>query len=200
MPNHCTNRLTITTEYKTKYVSIIKSYNEVLAYPLMNIVTDYAHPTVEDVFNFIKQDEVDESNKESLLIDFNNIIPLPNSNWNYDWCVKNWGTKWNSYENVRIDDHTLAFETAWSPPFPIIQKLAKKFSPLNFHIYYIDEGGNFIGEATWLGKEKKSEIEYEWKSDKQKKYEKYVDFQNFQNQQKKKRNNQIILKKFTVVS
>lgn len=37
----------------------------------------------------------------------------------YDWCVKNWGTKWGDYntEIYRRDDHIfLTFTTAWSCP------------------------------------------------------------------------------------
>lgn len=52
------------------------------------------------------------------------LMPLPNGEWNYEWCVANWGTKWDIRrpdETLRYksnDKHVLAFkfETAWSPP------------------------------------------------------------------------------------
>ena len=43
----------------------------------------------------------------------------------YDWCISNWGTKWNAYgySEDTIDYHdgdTLYFQTAWSAPHPVI--------------------------------------------------------------------------------
>ncbi len=47
-------------------------------------------------------------------------------NW-YDWQIENWGTKWNAYEQSLEDLGygvlELRFDTAWSPPFPIIEAL-----------------------------------------------------------------------------
>jgi hypothetical protein len=66
-------------------------------------------------------------------------------NW-YDWAIENWGTKWNAC-NVEIDDISeadnsleIAFETAWSPPFPVFQAIAAKFTHLNFEFTWSDEG------------------------------------------------------------
>jgi hypothetical protein len=94
---------------------------------------------------------------------FNMIIPMPDDilrdnltmeqrkasngrNW-YDWCVENWGTKWDAYNigTQRLSDTSLyvMMETAWSPPIPIFEKLVE----LGFEIsaYYLDEGWNYIG-------------------------------------------------------
>ncbi len=38
-----------------------------------------------------------------------------------------------------IDDNVLVFETAWSCPTPIFNKLAEKFSDLGFDVRYADE-------------------------------------------------------------
>src|SRR5690606_21345130 len=46
----------------------------------------------------------------------------------YEWRLENWGTKWNAYSQSleRESDlsATLRFDTAWSPPQPILEKLA----------------------------------------------------------------------------
>ena len=34
----------------------------------------------------------------------------------YDWCIDNWGTKWNSNEAYSGGDGYYQFETAWSSP------------------------------------------------------------------------------------
>src|SRR5262245_5495863 len=45
----------------------------------------------------------------------------------YEWCVENWGTKWNAHE-VTVEGPScwgesataeLSFSTAWSPPLPV---------------------------------------------------------------------------------
>ena len=49
----------------------------------------------------------------------------------YDWNCNHWGTKWNvridEVEFDRVDANTLQvkFDTAWSPPVPIFEKLAR---------------------------------------------------------------------------
>lgn len=45
----------------------------------------------------------------------------------YDWCIENWGTKWNSY-NTQIADMSQAdiyFETAWAAVPNLISKIAE---------------------------------------------------------------------------
>ena len=86
------------------------------------------------------------------------LIPMPKElegthapndtpNW-YDWCVDNWGTKWDIYDATcdRMDANTLVldFYTAWSPPFPIYDKLVGMGFEVNAR--YLDEGWMYIGE------------------------------------------------------
>lgn len=73
----------------------------------------------------------------------------------YDWCIDNWGTKWNSY-NVkmqRIDDATLEvkMETAWSFPLLIMRAISEKFPSLTFDCLCFDEGWNFAGRGSFHG-------------------------------------------------
>ena len=70
-------------------------------------------------------------------------------NW-YDWRNKNWGTKWDIKAEVHVDDlHdegcTLIFQTAWSPPEPIVYKLQEMFPDITFYGGYIGEGWEFAG-------------------------------------------------------
>ena len=70
-------------------------------------------------------------------------------NW-YDWQVNNWGTKWDIKGDVEIndiDDETcsLVFQTAWSPPEPIVVKLQEMFPDITFYGGYIGEGWEFAG-------------------------------------------------------
>lgn len=45
-------------------------------------------------------------------------------NW-YEFQCNEWGTKWNAYE-VSFEGNELWFQTAWSPPIPVLEKLVNK--------------------------------------------------------------------------
>jgi len=75
-------------------------------------------------------------------ISFDKIIPMPDNiyrgdlgkremelygsaNW-YDWRISHWGTKWDAYNSsFNESDNTLWFDTAWSCPIPVLNKLAE---------------------------------------------------------------------------
>lgn len=64
----------------------------------------------------------------------------------YDWSCNNWGTKWNAYDQFSSDFGKISFDTAWSTPFPVIQKLAQKYPELDFEVEFADEDiGNNCG-------------------------------------------------------
>jgi hypothetical protein len=46
-------------------------------------------------------------------------------NW-CEWAPRNWGTKWNASQCDRISDTELAFDTAWSMPYPVMKELAEQ--------------------------------------------------------------------------
>ena len=56
---------------------------------------------------------------------FRNIQRFGHATW-YSWCTCSWGTKWNAYD-LNSDGNSLSFHTAWSPPLPVIRKLAECF-------------------------------------------------------------------------
>lgn len=56
----------------------------------------------------------------------------------YEWCCDNWGTKWNSGE-PQVNGNIITFETAWSTPVPIIEKLSITYPNLEFTVKYADE-------------------------------------------------------------
>lgn len=84
-----------------------------------------------------------------------NIEKYGCADW-YDWSITNWGTKWNACEADCYKDHDgrliYRFDTAWSAPTPIIEKLAKMFPRLSIHHMWADEDmGNNTGEVTYQG-------------------------------------------------
>lgn len=71
-----------------------------------------------------------------------NIDKYGYSTW-YDWCIHNWGTKWNAYNDglLHETDHDLyyRFDTAWSSPDPIFDKLEE--NGFSVDVFWSDEGG-----------------------------------------------------------
>ncbi len=71
----------------------------------------------------------------------------------YDWCVNNWGTKWDVGGDdgltQKLDANTLqaSFDSAWAPPTQAYEKLIE----LGFHVkaYYHEPGMCFCG--VWEG-------------------------------------------------
>jgi len=67
----------------------------------------------------------------------------------YDWSNENWGTKWNAYsselEDEREGEAWLTFETAWSPPIPVVKALGRMFPDHAFHLKYSEPGVGFEG-------------------------------------------------------
>lgn len=62
-------------------------------------------------------------------------------NW-YHWNIDNWGTKWDAYDVcVDLENSSVAFVTAWSPPTPVFEAIIKQFPELSFTFRYEEEQG-----------------------------------------------------------
>jgi len=90
---------------------------------------------------------VDEDGKT--FFDFNKVIPMPEEynegdKW-YDWCVNNWGTKWNSDGTQILTDTPteleMTFLTAWAHPVNVLSKLNDMFKQVYFYHEAQHEGG-----------------------------------------------------------
>ena len=71
---------------------------------------------------------------------FRNTVQYGAPTW-YDWCIANWGTKWNSYgyEYFEPKNNTLEFFTAWGAPHPVIEKLSKMYPDIELSHRWADE-------------------------------------------------------------
>jgi hypothetical protein len=68
--------------------------------------------------------------------------------WDYDWCVSNWGTKWdvggdNGYTRPNPNTLNISFESAWAPPTVAYSRLEE----LGFTVkaMYYEPGMCFCG-------------------------------------------------------
>jgi hypothetical protein len=74
-------------------------------------------------------------------------------NW-YDWCVANWGTKWDvSDEGLEYVDNgdgtssiTGYMDTAWAPPIEAYNKFLDDMDGCSIEATYHEPGMDFLGE------------------------------------------------------
>lgn len=75
----------------------------------------------------------------------------------YDWCREHWGTKWNACDCEIVDADTIKFQTAWSAPIPVIDKLAEMYPEAHIEHWWADEntgsntGYREYADSEWSG-------------------------------------------------
>ena len=149
MPNWCHNRITIYGDEKTE--SKLKEIEETFrkAQPFNEI---YPIPDFKNIPN--EKGELPKLeqhlNKDgSVFFETYNFPDGTNDDRWYMWCVNNWGTKWDAgdvdieYEDSEIMQ--LEFDTAWSPPEGIMEKLREKYPELSFQCFYDEPGMESAG-------------------------------------------------------
>lgn len=84
----------------------------------------------------------------------NYFVPLPDGNWNYDFCIHNWGTKWEVEGDVDANEEhlvTFSFDSAWSPPTGAYLAMAEQGFKVT--AFYWEPGMAFVGKWTGQGNE-----------------------------------------------
>jgi hypothetical protein len=77
----------------------------------------------------------------------------------YEWCIPNWGTKWNAGDVVIGDVHVgprssrvkIKFQTAWSPPLPVIYAASNKHPYVRLRLECFEMGAQYRGIYTCKG-------------------------------------------------
>lgn len=168
MPNHITTHLHIegTQEQIAEVLEYIKGenglidFNKIIPMPKpLDIVSggdgkrgmDYLQGDRNALngFDDKRRKEAIELGKKYLF----NIQVYGCATW-YDWCNRNWGTKWNAYDCEELPDG-IAFNTAWCFPAPVIETLSRLYFPeVRFRFVYADEDSSYnTGEGVLLGGE-----------------------------------------------
>ena len=82
-------------------------------------------------------------------------------NW-YDWCIKNWGTKWDVVDSKLVSDFGDSLEyfflSAYNPPVAWLKKISKRFPKVQFRLKYEEEGIGFMG----IAKVKNGKVDDKW--------------------------------------
>lgn len=136
MPNWCDNTLTITGPEET-----IKKLEEFVGRP----ITEGEEKIDEPIFSLanIKPSTHDIDPKYALFPSSG-----PEDWWNNN--VNSWGTKWDVlgegvYKSRDEGKVGYSFQSAWSPPTPVIERLAEIFPEVKIDFRYMETGCDFWG-------------------------------------------------------
>lgn len=150
MPNYCNNVVEIRGPQK-----VVKA--------LVDHRLDFQkiHPYPKDLDITAGREGEDDSPEQKALVaaEQSNLAKYGYRNW-YDWCVSEWGTKWNAggsdNADMQIDwdedgDDSIAlfqFDTAWAPALGVLQKLKDDHPELSIECRYHEPGVGFMGVWT----------------------------------------------------
>lgn len=184
MPNHVINRMTVTgsKEDVEKLLATIRNteedklidFNKILPMPEeLKTVTSPVRIISEDDYadEMIERDRRLKENPNDWFARTHSITQkmydeymkkFGSCDW-YDWAIKNWGTKWNAYDQSKGESKThengdvseiIFFQTAWSTPYPVIRKLSEMFPLVDIEVKFADEdAGSNCGVYTLFGGE-----------------------------------------------
>ena len=113
-----------------------------------------AYLTLEEIEKHTKYDSKEELialGKKAI----ENLMNYGATTW-YDWRIRGdtWNTKWNSYSPFYDGGKELTFQTAWSAPHPIIEKLSSMYPDVTIkHSYANEDLWQSCGSQTYLGGE-----------------------------------------------
>lgn len=92
-----------------------------------------------------------QGNTEQGAVDFNKVMPIPegedyDARWGTKWNACSVGTEWTWHSiDEEYSDAEISFETAWSPPIPVIDELLKLFPELKIELRYYECGMAYQG-------------------------------------------------------
>lgn len=149
MPNHCETDLIISgpKEILEKIAS-----NHFLEDGSLNCDSVIPYPS-----KYKKLDEMakkwDIDNKNNPEKDYNTKPKDGFNSGGYEWCCNNWGTKWGTYEGVRnkttSKSFCVSFLSAWSPPIPVLEKLAEIYPQVSIKMKSYESGQGYKLKYSW---------------------------------------------------
>jgi len=146
MPNWCNNTVEISHKDKSKMEALVAAINE-------GKFCDHVIPVPEDL-HIVAGRVGDDTNPEQIALEAKekaNQEKHGYSTW-YDFCVNEWGTKWDvdPYNPIDFDSEwdknnkiTFGFDSAWSPPLGVYEALVEQ--GFSVRGYYFEGGMNFAG-------------------------------------------------------
>ena len=145
MPNWCRNRVTVYSDAKEPIEKIQKIFeNKKNIFGQIIQEPDWRRlPNEKGEFPKVKQHFGKDG---KLMFETTEFPDGKNDDRWYHWNITNWGTKWDitadSVDMEHLDSECIEieFDTAWSPPEGIVEKLREKYPDLSFSCFYDEPG------------------------------------------------------------
>ena len=151
MPNWCYNRVNVygdsdTVDQVKEIYEIFENNND----PFHKIfpIPDFKNiPNEKGELPILEQHKND---KGEIMWETYNFPDGKNDDRWYHWCIDNWGTKWEpDIASVDGDQDSemleITFNTAWSPPQGVVEKMREKYPKLTFQCFYDEPGCEIAG-------------------------------------------------------
>ena len=160
MPNWCSNRVTVwsdNTSDMQEFKELVKgengrpfSFNSIIPMP------EELH-TVQSPVRIMTEEEIEEYKKEHSDSEWMiGTLPITqeysdeldakygDNNW-YDWCINNWGVKWDCADGTITEEFadlelTYRFDTPWGPPQEIYNYLEARFPKIHIQWFWDEPG------------------------------------------------------------
>jgi hypothetical protein len=144
MPNWCNNTVEVYHPDPAKLRALVEAFNK-------GEMCNFIHPVPEDLRIVAGRvgDDTDPKQIELKEAETRNLATHGYATW-YDFCVNEWGTKWDvGGDGMEVEleglanDTTLCFDSAWSPPCHIYEKMVEQ--GFSVRAYYNEPGMAFAG-------------------------------------------------------
>ena len=150
MPNWCYNRITVYADEDTanKIAEIKEIFESKQPFNTLFPIPDFKNiPNSKGELPKLEQMKNPDG---SVLWETYNFPDGKNDDRWYMWCVNNWGTKWDACDiGVEYDQDSemleITFNTAWSPPQGVVEKMREKYPKLTFQCFYDEPGCEIAG-------------------------------------------------------
>jgi hypothetical protein len=160
MPNHVTNIVSCKIDISKYLTSAVNNKGDLIEIFDFNLLIPMPKDLgiVESNFPipglismpYEKIQKMDDYIYKNFLKGIDNIRKYGYPSW-YPWSVDKWGTKWNSYDVIKIDNNNIVFNTAWNTPEPIFKELSKQNDNSKIIVITMDEGKDELIESVYIG-------------------------------------------------
>ena len=127
----------LTEKLLIPYQKLSAESQELLKYVENQFSEDW-HKCIWDRCHDLTEEQLDEYYNEGKTLIYN-IKNYGAPTW-YEWAIRTWGTKWDACE-IDINGDEIDFDTAWSPPVGVLQKLSELNPNCEVTCDWYEEGG-----------------------------------------------------------
>ena len=149
MPNHCYNRVTFYSDNTEEVAKLKKIFEDENCFGQIIPEPDWANTPL--MSSDMPKYDWDKPKGKVGELPIDGRFPSTDKQddrW-YDWRIQNWDTKWDCYD-VSIDDDDIeqleiSFNTAWSPPEAICNRIREDYPDVSVSWFYDEPGCEIAG-------------------------------------------------------